>query len=1078
MSVKSIAVKLVIPRSPGGVAIRRACAETHIIHNAGVRYFMENMLWLRQEDIYEDRDSVRPTRTRSFCQERLLRLAREVQRRNGFGKKASDPEILRLLRGVYEQIIPAAIGESSDNQAIARDWLGSLVSKASEAGLGKSARGRKPAWTELPDSDPRKSQRKHAYEERKKEQKSSQLRPRLKELGLLPLIPMFRSHSGYEWARVETKGKIQPWKDDNVSNWERDMFQQALERLSGWESWNKNAVERHRKAKETLTAWDRAHLQDSETWRPIFARYEASRRGELELGPLGLKRPFRIGRRMLRGWDRIREKWIDVLKKNHSISETDLLDFAKRWQQAHPREIGDMHFIAYLARPQNRAVWSGDHDYVVSQVHHNLLLIDSEEAHPWTILTLPHACIHPLWPRLDVPMGTNMNDYLIARGEDGGWHLTFSLLFPDGKRLTEKRLTLPVAHSGQLDYVRPVADSGRNLILRDPGTDEEFQGKWGGASVRRDRNLLQKLEDESAMRKAACGPVYISLTVDLMDRKGPSTKGFKKTPRGLAGEQFLIGIKEDSSANEILAIQNLGCLSIDLGLRQAAACSVFRMRTKPAQGRSSVPIAGLKRSMEHERSFLLALPGEQADEAVEDKRQKLWDELKKLSDSLGQLNRLIRLSGADGDSRSEGLAALEETETSIFDLKALAALKPKMDLGAVAWRGEVKRIHRCWEKDFAKALAGWRKSGTRDQKGRSRQFGIWGLSLEGIAYLERVRRLLIRWTTHPRKAEETNRLEKNRPFAARLQRHIDALKEDRIKKAADAVVMAALGYITEGEERKEKFEPCSIILVEDLERYRFRTDRPRQENSKLMQWAHRALFREIARQAGIFGIAVGKVGAGFTSRFHAATGAPGLRCAAVTKGLLRKPWFLKRLEEDGLDASSIQVGDIIPWERGKLFCTIDRAGKPVMIQADINAAQNLQKRFWANYDEPFRVVCAAGAADTFVPLPGKRLARFFASKMLAAVKPGDSPAYELVQAKVGRVEKQAVEEEGSMREEFPERLHEEDEAASARKTIFFRDPSGALLPAIRWYESKVFWSQVKQKVRQALLRPRKTAVTL
>ncbi|MBI5244792.1 MAG: type V CRISPR-associated protein Cas12b, partial [Elusimicrobia bacterium] len=514
MSVKSIQVKLVMPGDSEGEGIRRAFAQTHLVHNAGVHYFMENLLLMRQGDVYETRDSLKPDKTDSQYRKELLRFAYEARRRNGVSKKISDDEILALIRKVYEQIVPASIGESGDNQFIARYWLNSLVSKKSIAGLGKSKSGRKSTWTKLPDSDPRKAELKQRAEERKSEQKAAELRPRLKEFGLIPLWPMFRLQSGYQWVGVETKGKAIAWDDDEVTAWERDMFQQALERISGWESWNKRAINRHQKAQEDLKDWEHEHAADFKIWRPIFERYEKNRKQEYEISPLGLKRPFRIGRRMLRGWDRIREKWLAAAKKNSSIPESELVDIAKKWQQAHPREIGDINFISYLAKPENRAVWSGEWDYAAFQAKHNALLFELEDSHPWTIMTLPNPLLHPLWPRLDVPKGTNMNDYGIVRDENGRWRLTLSILFPNSKLLAEKRITLPVAHSGQLDLLRPIEGSPRELVLRDQGTDEEFKGKWGGAGIRLDRDLLGKMKDEKTLRSYS-GPVYINLTVDL-----------------------------------------------------------------------------------------------------------------------------------------------------------------------------------------------------------------------------------------------------------------------------------------------------------------------------------------------------------------------------------------------------------------------------------------------------------------------------------------------------------------------------------------------------------------------------------
>ncbi len=1065
MSVKSIQIKLVIPRSQSGDAIRRAVGTTHLIHNDGVRYFVEQLLRLRQEDVYEDNESGEPTRRADEFQKELIEIARSAQKRNGIPNKGTDEEILELLGKVYKQVVPASIGEKGDNQSIARDWLGSFVSKESESGLGKSASGRKPTWMKLPDSDPRKKEAKLKYEFKKTEAKSVELRPKLKDLGLLPLWPMFRLQSGWIWAGVEKGEKIRDWKDDQLTNWERDMFQQALERISSWESWNQNAKARQKKAEDELDAWCSEHKTDFSKWNPIFDQYEKNRKTDLEQGSLGLKRRFRIGRRMLRGWDRIREKWLAAVKKNPRSRAADLLNIAREWQEANPREVGDMHFVEYLSREENWSVWRDDTDFTLFQVKYNSLLIDSEESNPWTIMTLPHPCEHPLWPRLDVPNGTNLNDYSILPDGKGGWTLELSLLFPEGKKLVEKRETLPVAVSGQLKYISAAKDSPRDVILTDQGTGEKFNGKWGGASIRLNRDVLEKTNEKNLILLGG-GPVYVNLTLDLEERKAIPSKGFKKTPRGINGSQFLVGLKEPE---EIEKINDLGCLSVDLGVRQMAACSVFRMKPKAEQGKFTIPISGVKKVMEHERSFLLPLPGERPDPRVKALRNALWEKLRALSNSLRSMNALIRLSSLEGEQRKKELDELTQDEIGIYEQKDLMELKEAMSLDLKSWCYKIEKIHKTWEGQFSKALREWRKGEMRLANGRSQQFGVWGLSLEGIDYLEKVRKILIRWTNHPRKSKEINRLPENKKFAARLQTHIDALKEDRIKKSADAIVMAALGFSAGKGAENKLHDSCGIILFEDLARYRFRTDRPRHENGMLMQWAHRALFEETARQAGLFGILVGKVGAGFTSRFHARFGSPGFRCLSVTKDVVDKPWFKKKIEDSELNTAQIKIGSVIPWDGGEIFCTLDETGKPILVHADINAAQNLQRRFWMNYEEYFRVVCVAGEhKDLFVPIIGPRNKIYFNGKLLQSIKPGTTGICQIISGSKRGATGKVNQHDGLDSMEDLGHMHEEDEAAIGKRTIYFRDPSGLMLTESRWYESKVFWGQTKQKIRNAL----------
>jgi hypothetical protein len=49
-----------------------------------------------------------------------------------------------------------------------------------------------------------------------------------------------------------------------------------------------------------------------------------------------------------------------------------------------------------------------------------------------------------------------------------------------------------------------------------------------------------------------------------------------------------------------------------------------------------------------------------------------------------------------------------------------------------------------------------------------------------------------------------------------------------------------------------------------------------------------------------------------------------------------------------------------------------------------------------------------------------------------------------------------------------EGLEEEHLERSGKVVVFFRDPSGVVLPADRWYPADVFWSQVKQQANRAM----------
>ncbi|MFA5166845.1 MAG: type V CRISPR-associated protein Cas12b [Candidatus Paceibacterota bacterium] len=1086
MSVKSIELKLHIPYTEDGRKIVNAAGFTHYLHNKGVRYFMEKLLLLRQRDIYEDRGSNAPTRHMDDLKKGLLCYARARQLQNTGRHAGTDEEVLTLLQRMYEALIPAALREKGNTQSIAREWLNSLVSKDSNAGMGKSKSGRSPAYMKKGLTAERKALLKEKYENRQKEKIANEIRPSLKELGLLPFINTFRVDSCYTWLGEEKNGKVTPWDNSSVSCWERDMFQQALERLSTWESWNANADKEYEKAEAELSAWRQNNQDYLNNWQPKFTAYESKRKKEHDDVGFVSEQTFRINGRMLRGWDYIKDKWKNKLKSKPDMSQEDLLAIAKEYQAKRPRECGDMPLLEFLASIDMRGTWQGESDIVLRHLKHNTLIARFEIKHRYTIMTLPDPLKHPLWPRLDVPEGSNMNDYRLLPDGKKGWQVEFRLLFLRGNsQLVEQKLQLPVAPSGQLKFASLTAkpdakgkhEDIRKISLIDQGTKEQFAAQFGGGRICLKRTLIENFRKAQDLFSKDVSPVYLNITLTVEDKQSISAKAFKWHRSNPAEPWYIVDIKDDT---ELVKPEyaGMGCLSVDLGVRQMAACSVFRLsKDRADEKRVSFSVVGAKDLYANsERSFLLALPGEKSDKAVKEARNSLWTKLRRLKYSLKLINQLIRLSGESTQKREEIYKGLvnaftnpEENADPFLDKRLLINIESKISTPDEDWRNAVINIHMQWEVQFAKELAGWRKQFARDAKGRSRYKGIWGLSLDGIEYLESTRRLLISWTTHPRNAGEVKRLPKDKLFAVRLHRHIDGLKEDRIKKSADAIVMSTLGYTTGKEKKHEK---CSLILFEDLSRYRFRTDRPRYENKRLMQWAHRAVVKETANQAGMYGIHVGLVGAGFSSRYYSRNMCPGIRCKALDKDDFASPGIAEILAEDKIDIKLLKPGNIVPWNGGELFAALD-GKKPMLLHADINAAINLQRRFWTYYADQFRIVCGRlpqGTEVWFKPLRiGKRNERFFQKKSILQL-PANTGSGLIGILRPFTAQKLQVIEENAVADLDGLNESEEDEAQASGHYIFFNDPSGNILPKERWYESKIFWTQVKQRLSAALLK--------
>ncbi len=259
--------------------------------------------------------------------------------------------------------------------------------------------------------------------------------------------------------------------------------------------------------------------------------------------------------------------------------------------------------------------------------------------------------------------------------------------------------------------------------------------------------------------------------------------------------------------------------------------------------------------------------------------------------------------------------------------------------------------------------------------------GQRGLSFQRIEQLEKLRRLaqgLNRSLTQtlgeePNFGRATRGEEWPDPCPEILEK-LERIKEQRVNQTAHMILAEALGVRPRGQKSSEislangnihgEYEqhkgPVDFIVLEDLSRYRSSQDRTRRENSRLMQWSHRAILEKLKELCELYGICVVEVNASYSSRFCARSGAPGFR--AIEYSPLQKPFWLKRAKQsDERHLRLLKIFDTLekvnagrreakkplrtllaPLPGGPLFIS---AGEiPYVRQADINAAINLALR--------------------------------------------------------------------------------------------------------------------------------------
>jgi IS605 OrfB family transposase len=160
----------------------------------------------------------------------------------------------------------------------------------------------------------------------------------------------------------------------------------------------------------------------------------------------------------------------------------------------------------------------------------------------------------------------------------------------------------------------------------------------------------------------------------------------------------------------------------------------------------------------------------------------------------------------------------------------------------------------------------------------------------------------------------------------------------------------------------EPLPRCSVIVLENLERYRTSQERTRQENSRLMKWAHRAILEKLEDICATFGITIMLVDPAFSSRFDSRSGLPGVRVNSVSSGFDKQMPYAAWAKQKDKNSNPTKLAQnivavakmfednpnfkgqlVIAVEGGKEFLSVGGTEKD-KLNADINAAVNIGLR--------------------------------------------------------------------------------------------------------------------------------------
>jgi hypothetical protein len=1140
MATKTINLKMVINRSGEGKELRQALWTTHEQINKAVAEIERILLLCRGRSYFvpgkDGKDSDIPVKAEEV-QRDALKHARGVQAKNGKPNTGSDGEILKALQQLYEALVPSVLldrkGEalSGDSQSVGNSFARPLMRPGPKDGpfpdIAQKALVPTPSWieeiandsydVENPNHGKHKiknneieyyftidiakarqwasgegagyidqmdhvSGAKNAWLKKYKDAKHDEwpmllaanqfeikhdvrifIRERLwRELGLLPLFPpIFKD---FKWNSLAVR--------------------LAVAHLLTWESWNHRCSKEHKKLSDRVDEKQSIVNQIDQTIIAKIRSYESERQQELKKYSLATDdREFKINPRMLRAFDRVKEVW----SKNHCSTQKARENALADIQTELRGKFGDPDLYLWLAKNENIAVWQSDENplYEVAQLNALSRLLAKRKQQ--SLYTKPDAIQHPKWAQFEAPGGTNLKNYELMQDAEC-LSLKLPLLCTTADGICEKEFSIRLAASGQIH--QPELVTGDNSKLSFFYADEQYAADLGGSDILFDRPFLENRE-LGKMQDGDIGSVWFKLVLTV-EPKAPAgwldaNGRLKNMPEISHFKSGLLNKKHNDSIEAGLRV-----LSVDLGVRTFASCSVFELvKGEPPKGLCWLADKDKDLWARHERSFTLAMPGDDISATGQEARYKAYEELATLKQGKNFIRNLLRLSMLDDiEKRTKefNLLCSGKEKFTGKDLayklsgEEIAELQNHLQKPLEVWQHKVKICFDKYEKMVSDAISQWRKK--TKPKTRERDYEM-GKSYWGVEYLEDVRDFLKGWSTHAREYGKISRWdrEKQGTFANALLNHINNKKEDRIKTGADLIIQSARGKVYNEKTNKweDRFQPCRLILFEDLAMYRFRTDRPRRENSQLMRWSHRAIVDEVKQQSAIYGIHIETTGAGFSSKFYAKNGCPGVRARKLTKADIEyinaNEHVKERLEKDGFGNGELKEGAFVPWAGGEFFAGFSEKEKLEIIHADINAAQNLQRRFWTRFADTFRVPVKqidGDGAQWMSQSYGERLKgglsfMTHSDGMVIFKKDGDGfKAANLV----GKKPKADAAEEAGGLDEFAEQLMDlgvdlENEEAKG-KAVLFRDASGLIGRSDRFYNSKEFWGRVHGRISKAL----------
>lgn len=660
-----------------------------------------------------------------------------------------------------------------------------------------------------------------------------------------------------------------------------------------------------------------------------------------------------LNQRMCRGLSQIRMEW----KKCSSQHERERVLHEYQADRKKQKSIGDINFFNWLADNENYVIIEKK-DCLETILDCHLLRTKLENMQKCASFTTADYIKSKRYLFYEQAKGSNFKKYVLEYDEKDRLYVSIPVLNNTcDNNYIEKMIKVQLADNEQFqgpynkDTMQKLKQvkftegkkeigveysNGKVLVPLQEGESEaeyeNFTGKLGGADI------LVDVSNSGVIKNA-----YFAMTITLNEK---CLKEFQNISNNAMYHYATAYTGKATKKEESLYGQKVRALSVDLGIKQFAAAAVYEHLFE--EGKDNLQASC-------ERKFLLKMDGEKVSNKVEKYRDEALKELRELKREINYIAGLRRLYNMEDLHVRKERIQISKQYTKNEDKDIFYSQCMTCD--------DINEMNRLLEEEFRININAMNNKMKEFRAGKmtkkqKRNYEP-GKSYWSIAYLEELRKLLMAWNAQGYHIDAKNKTEDKEygVTATRLLKHINNLKDDRIKAGSDLIVQAARGYIYNEElhQWEQKYAPCNVIIFEDLSRYRFTSDRPKSENSKLMKWSHREIISETKRQAAIYGIEVyDSTDAVYTSKFYFKNDAPGIRADRLSKndfydGKVKDNVFKNLPDEMKKYSDKLVVGSIVPSEIGSIFVTLDENKNLIMMNADMNAACNLQKRFWSRH---------------------------------------------------------------------------------------------------------------------------------